>query len=312
MDLTLFAVSRALDQVIGEIWAHRKARRTKWTRTDAAISYFTDPALFATSSALIMWCWIYVPEKLPRAYNKWISSAAQVDFRLIKALRLFRWGDLQYGRDTKMAGLIQGMCEQYGWPLQWGDPCQSIPFPCEIVHMGTGNSCEWHALSRFAKGFTLAIGMYGSINLLLQLRNPSKKGFRRAVISSLRSSSFLGAFIALFYYGVCIARSRAGPHLIGKDAKSAQKIDSGICIGMGCTLCGWSILLENEGRRKDIALFVAPRALATMLPRRYEMKYQWRETLAFAASTAIVFTYAQENPGRVRGVLGRVLESVLH
>lgn len=315
MDLTLFSVTRALDAILGDIWASRKARRLSantWGRADMAVSYFTDPAIFAASSALIMWCWTYLPEKLPRAYNKWITSAAQVDFRLIKALRLFQWGDLQYGRDTGQSHLIQGMCRQYGWPLSWGDPCISIPFNCEIVHMGTGPSCEWHFLTRFLKGFTMAMGMYGSINLVLQLRSPSIKGFKRATISSIRSSAFLGAFIAIFYYGVCLARSRIGPRLIGTDAKSAQKLDSGICIGTGCALSGWSILLENEGRRKDIALFVAPRALATVLPRRYEMRYQWRETLAFASSVAIVFTYAQENPARVRGVLGRVLARVLN
>lgn len=75
-------------------------------------------------------------------------------------------------------------------------------------------------------------------------------------------------------------------------------------------MCGWSLLLENEGRRKDIALFVAPRALATLLPRRYEMKSQWKETLAFATSSAIILTCARENPKGVRGVLGKVLRTV--
>jgi len=157
----------------------------------------------------------------------------------------------------------------------------------------------------------MASGMYGPLNLALQLRNPSKEGMKRAFISSIRSSAFLGSFIALFYYGVCLARTRAGPRIIGSDIQSRQMIDSGICIGSGCMLCGWSLLLENKGRRKDIALFVAPRALATLLPRRYEMKYQWRETAVFATSTAIVFTCIQENPARVRGVLGKILSSVI-
>jgi hypothetical protein len=76
-------------------------------------------------------------------------------------------------------------------------------------------------------------------------------------------------------------------------------------------VCGWSIILENAGRRKDIALFVAPRALATLLPRRYEMKYQWKETATFAFSTAVVFTCIKENPSRVRGVFGKLLSGVL-
>jgi hypothetical protein len=77
-------------------------------------------------------------------------------------------------------------------------------------------------------------------------------------------------------------------------------------------LCGWSILLEDEGRRKDISLFVAPRALATLLPRRYRLDKQWRETGVFAVSCAVVLTCVGERPGRVRGVLGKVLSRVLN
>jgi hypothetical protein len=203
------------------------------------------------------------------------------------------------------------MCTDYQWPQAWGDPTKSIPFPCEMVHMGSGENCEYHAARRFLKGFLMAFGMYGPINFALQLSRPSKKGFKRAILSSMRSSTFLGAFIALFYYGVCLARTRIGPQIIGKDTHARQIIDSWVCIGSGCMLCGWSIVLETPGRRKDIALFVAPRALATLLPRRYEIQYQWRETLIFSISTAVVFTCAQENPARVRGVLGKVLATVL-
>jgi hypothetical protein len=314
MDLTLFAATRALDVLIGEFWARRKAQRVaakRWTKAEAVISTFTDPSIFATSSALIMWCFIYLPERLPRAYNKWISGAAAVDSRLIMALNRMRWGELVYGKETGQASLLQSMCADYGWPQLWGDPAKSIPFPCEMVHMGSGKSCEYHALRRFLKGFLMAVGIYAPLNVAMKLQTPSREGIKSALVSTARSSAFLGSFIALYYYGVCLGRTRIGPHLIGTDIASRQMMDSGICIASGCVLCGWSILLENPGRRKDIALFVTPRALATMLPRRYEIKYQWRETMTFAVSTAIVFTCAQENPARVRGVLGKVLARVL-
>ena len=70
-------------------------------------------------------------------------------------------------------------------------------------------------------------------------------------------------------------------------------------------------MLENAGRQKELGLFVAPRALATLLPRRYLWENQWRETLAFAVSSAVVFTCVKERPERVRGVLGKVLRGVL-
>lgn len=314
LDLSLFAATRALDVVVGELWSRRRARRRAagtWTKVETAISRLTDPGVFALSSGLVMWAWFYSPERLPHTYNKWISSAAAVDSRLIEALRRCKTGELRYGEDTGQAPLLQGMCADHKWPLAWGDPAKAIPFPCEMVHMGCGPSCEVHAISRFGRSFLWAMGTYLPLNLLLVMRSPNRKGLSRALLSAVRSSTFLGTFITLFYYGVCLARTRVGPLVLGKKTPSRQKIDSGICVGSGCLLCGWSILIEYANRRKDMALFVAPRALATLLPRRYPLDKQWRETLVFAFSTAIVFTCVRENKGRVRGVMGNVLGTVL-
>ncbi|KAI5864233.1 hypothetical protein GGS23DRAFT_489056 [Durotheca rogersii] len=312
LDLTLFASTRALDVIVGELWARRKQRQVaagRWTQVESLISKLADPSIFAASCALIMWAWFYTPSRLPKAYTKWISSAAAVDARLIEALRRCRTGELRYGQETGQGPLLQSMCADYEWPPEWGDPVKTIPFPCEIVHLGCGPSCEYHALSRFCRSFRWAMATYLPLNLAA--RKKDLRGLRIALSSAARSSSFLAAFIALFYYSVCLARTRIGPHLLGRDVQTRQAIDGGICVGCGCFMCGWSIVIEKAARRKDMALFVAPRALATLLPRRYPLDKQWRETLAFAFSTAVVFTCVRENRQRVRGVLGRILGSVL-
>lgn len=79
-------------------------------------------------------------------------------------------------------------------------------------------------------------------------------------------------------------------------------------------LCGWSILVESPARRGEIAFFVAPRALATLLPRVYDRKYRWREGVVFAGGVAVVLdavTTKRGKENRVRGVLGRILERVV-
>ncbi|KAI0865554.1 integral membrane protein [Xylaria cubensis] len=312
LDLTLFAATRAVDVIVGELWSQRRQRRVaadQWSWFDSFLSKMADPSIFATSCALIMWAWFYTPCALPKSYNKWISSAAAVDSRLIEALRRCHNGELRYGEETGQAPLLQSMCSDYKWPLKWGDPATTVPFPCEIVHMGCGPSCEYHALYRFLRSFKWSMATYLPLNLLA--RKKDLQGFRKALTSAARSSSFLATFITLFYYGVCLARTRIGPRLLGKHTASRQKIDSGICVGCGCFMCGWSIFFEAASRRKDMALFVAPRALATLLPRRYPLNKQWRETFVFAFSTAIVFTCVRENRARVRGVLGNILGSVL-
>ncbi|KAI0009274.1 hypothetical protein F4779DRAFT_640602 [Xylariaceae sp. FL0662B] len=312
LDLTLFASIRALDVIVGELWARRRQRRVaagQWMWAESFISKMTDPSIFAASCAVIMWAWFYNPSRLPRTYTKWINSAAAVDPRLIEALRRCRTGELRYGEDTGQASLLQPMCADYKWPADWGDPAKTIPFPCEMVHMGCGPSCEYHALSRFVRSFKWSMATYLPLNLLARKKN--LRGLRTALLSATRSSTFLATFIASFYYGVCLARTRVGPHVIGKGCGARRAIEAGLCVGTGCFVCGWSVLIENVARRKDMALFVAPRAAATFLPRRYALEKQWRENFAFAVSAAVVFTCVKENPGRVRGVLGRILQSVL-
>ncbi len=155
-----------------------------------------------------MWTWIYLPARLPRAFDKWIASAAAVDARLIEALRRCRSGEVQYGQDTGQSALLQGMCVDYKWPVEWGDPAKSIPFPCDMVHMGCGPSCEYHALHRFYRSWRWSMATYLPLSLLLVARKPNLKSLLRAVVAASRSSAFLGAFITLFYYGVCLARTK--------------------------------------------------------------------------------------------------------
>ena len=92
---------------------------------------------------------------------------------------------------------------------------------------------------------------------------------------------------------------------------SPQAWDSGLCVAAGCAGCGWSILVEQARRRQELALFVAPRALATALPRRYDRSLFWRERAAFAASVGVLFAAAADRDRGVRGVVGTLLRAVL-
>ncbi len=274
--------------------------------------YLADPTIFAFSAAVIMWSWFYSPTRLPRAYNHWISTAATIDSRLISALRLARQGDFVYGQDTGQAPLLEPLCTDLNLPLEWADPAKTIPIPCQMVHMGVGPSCELHALSRFWRSWLFAMEMYLPLQIFFRLRNPSTQSLLTGLKGAAQSSAFLGAFVSFFYYGVCASRTRFGPKIFSRKTVTPQMWDSGLCVLAGCMACGWSILLEKRGRRQEIAFFVVPRALATLLPRVYEKKYQVREQAVFAASVAIVMASvgSGERPERVRGVLGQILGRV--
>ena len=316
IDLTLFSTTRALEALTVKLWHYHVHASVGAPSTFTKIlSQYADPFLFAASSSTIMWSWFYHPENLPRAYNTWIASAAQVDHRLIEVLRLAKEGDFVYGDDKGPdARQCQGMCQEYGWPIEWGDPQRTIPIPCEMVHMGTGPNCHWHACVRFARAFRFAMATNFPLQLLAKIisgRPLSPKGLVQITKDSGRSSAFLGAFVALFYYGICLSRTQLGPMLFDEKTISRQDWDSGLCVRVACTLCGCSSLIEKETRRGELAMFVAPRAAATFLPRRYDRKYFWRERAAFSVSTALLLTLAQEDKRMVRGVLGRLMNVIL-
>ena len=217
-----------------------------------------------------MWAWFYHSDRLPRAYNKWVGEAAQVDYRLTEVLRRAHAGEFIYGEDTGQAHILQSMCSDYSWPLAWGDPAKTIPIPCEMVHMGTGPSCHWHAVVRFSRAFRFALATNLPLQLLIKARNPSFTSLKRAFVEAVRSSAFLGAFVSLFYYGVCLARTQLGPRIFSRETITPMMWDSGLCVGIGCLLCGWSAWIEPEKRRMELALFVAPRAWATLMPQVHD------------------------------------------
>ena len=316
IDLTLFASTRALEAVIINIWRYRNRQSPKpHSPLSKVLSYHTDTLIFVASCSTIMWNWFYYPSTLPRAYNNWIASVAQVDPRLIKILRLARQGEFMYGQNKgPEARQCEGMCKEYGWPIEWGDPQRTIPLPCEVVHMGAGPNCHWHACVRFARAFKFAMATNFPLQLLARMiskRRLSIEDLVHVISDSARSSAFLGAFVSLFYYGICISRTQLGPRLFSQDTVSRQDWDSGLCVRAACVLCGWSILIEKERRRGELSMFVVPRAVATFLPRSYDSKYSWRERTAFSVSVGLLFTLAQEDKGMLRGVFGRLLNGIL-
>lgn len=256
-----------------------------------------------------MYSWFYLPDALPRTYRAWITNVAQADSRLIITLQRIRTGEFVYGKDTGQTPLLQSYCEELGLPKEYGDPNQTCPIPCTIVH-GARISCEENALRRFWGAWKTVFPVYLGLNMLqlLRLRKSSHRVFLRLVISSARSASFLGTFVCLFWYAVCLTRTRLGPSLFPNiDPIQWEKL----CVKAGCIACGWSVMIENPRRRAEMMFFVTPRALATLLPRRYDVKYQWIESLVFALSTGVLLTAARHRPHRIRGVFGKLLEAVV-
>lgn len=314
----------------------RAARPSASPPTSSAANVSFSSALFAVSSGVIMWNWVYTPQSLPRDYNRWLDSIAKLDPRLLVALRQAQDGRLYYGRDTGHSCHLDDMARELGLPPEWGDPRRTIPIKCELWHSGTGPSCAWNAVRRFAVTWQFAMRMYVPLNLVASVmrrrRPPDARALADALLSAARSSSFLGLFASSLVLTVCLARTHLGPRLLGRSPEAHLFLDARGAVASACALCGWSILLERPDRRHEMALFVAPRALRALLPDAYDPKVNlsflrlpaptfflsltiiqqllWREQLAFVTSAAAILTAAHAYPESVHGLFGKMLRRI--
>ncbi|KAK9449257.1 uncharacterized protein V1518DRAFT_415516 [Limtongia smithiae] len=317
MDSTLFVVTAALD------YGFRRFLRLRLAISPAratALEGRADVLAFVASVSVVMYAWFYHPLRLPKSYNHWITKFADFDTQLLELLRLAQQGKFIYGKDTGCSHILADSCIRMGLPAEYGDPAISIPLPCVVVHQNSTKNCELHALWRFSKAFKSAFSIYLPLNLLLFLRRKFRQRpvSARDIIGVLRSSaasaSFLGAFVALSWYPVCLTRTRLGPSLF--PSVNRTRWDNTLGPAFGCFLCGWSILLESTRRRGELALFVMPRAVGVFLPRVQTRTLELAERAMFAVAFAAMFS-AITSPRRfattipLRGMFGNALETVM-
>src|SRR5262245_60705686 len=91
------------------------------------------------------------------------------------------------------------------------------------------------------------------------------------LLGALRSATFLSVYVTLYWFTVCFTRSLVLPRVFPKISHDFWDGPYG-AIFAGCLMCGSSVWIENGRRRGEMALFVMPRALRTLLPEKWMMR----------------------------------------
>ncbi|KIY52735.1 hypothetical protein FISHEDRAFT_34666, partial [Fistulina hepatica ATCC 64428] len=352
LDFTLLLLVRALDAfmqtlassccgVASRATIDDEAEHARRLQRRRSIMSKSDAFVFWASSARIMWCWFYKPERLPKSYVRWIGVLANVDGRLLRALQLLREGAWTYSRGSMSdRNLLMSYAEDMGLPAAWGDPVvlpsHGSPdsdaiyetlgvrgrgglggLPCELAHGRTGSShpflhgsCTANAGIRGSQAFIEALAIYLPAHLLSTLlKGPSAclrfKSLLKLLLPAMRSAAFLSTFITVFWSAVCFTRTGVLARLFPSVSHDFWDGPYG-CIMAGCLLCGSSIWVEHGRRRGEIALYVLPRAIRTCIPDNWltssNIGVEMAERLVFSASFAFLLTVSRLNPQALRGL----------
>ncbi|KAK9457692.1 hypothetical protein V1511DRAFT_528693 [Dipodascopsis uninucleata] len=301
IDSTMYATSSALDHILN----HSSIAPL------ASSMILRDTVMFSASAVVIMYSWFYYPDRLPKSYNTWITKFADMDPRLLEALRLVKAKKFIYGKDTGYADLLSERCEEYGLPRTMGDPAKVRQVPCIVIHENIAENCEIHALLRFERAFRSAMLIYIPLNLALVIKRRSVRSIIKSVRAAIRSSCFLASFTALTWYGVCLTRSRLGPFFFPEAELITFDDTTGPLIGS--VLSGLSILIEKANRRGELALFVFPRALRATIPKQLSDSHKKLEPIIFGFSYSILYLSIIDSKSisKPRGLLSKAIKTVV-
>lgn len=149
------------------------------------------------------------------------------------------------------------------------------------------------------------------------LENPGSS-ILHILFASVRSSTFLGTYIAIIWYSICAVRTRVGHQVLGINQ---TRLDDTLGPLVGAMLCGLSLLVESKHRRGEMTLYVVPRALFSFTERIVSphQKGRWwefmaaelAENAAFAASVTVVIHAIYNNKSMVRPSIRGLMSWIL-
>ncbi|KAL1294852.1 hypothetical protein HN51_055698 [Arachis hypogaea] len=210
-----------------------------------------DTLLFALSCAQVMYGFVMRPESLPKSYQDFIQKTGPVAAPVYKAIR-----ENCRGQAVDVASLHAYLSRVGKSEYIKLEEFPSI-IPCSIIHPGT-NSCLAHQAKATSATFKKTFPLYFSLTfvpfVVLRLHKFTDAPFRTfwfAIKGAVRSTSFLSAFVGIYQAVVCLYRKVAS-----KDHKMLYWISGGIA--------ALSVLLEKKERRRELALYVLPRAVDSL------------------------------------------------
>ena len=123
-------------------------------------------------------------------------------------------------------------------------------------------------------------------------------------MGATQSSIFLASFIAMVWSPICFSRNYI---MKGKDRETFG-------VFMGCLLCGFSLLLERKSRRREIALFCAPKAIESAWRRAWPYRgtnngiLRHSDIVIFALAMGYITTAYMHLQGGLRGPIRALMQ----
>jgi len=183
--------------------------------------------------------------------------------------------------------------------------------PCQLMHRSTGcPGCTLHmamsAKDTFRKCFPFYLSIhlvpFAILNAAKALRDPVGTVFK-ATTATVRSTSFISAFVALYMGTACLSR-----RIFQRDHR-AMYYFAGI-------VAAQSLLLEKKSRRAELALYLMPRAFdsfaSTVIDKKLLPRVPHAELALFCVTAGGLMHLYENEPDTLAGFMRSTIRRFVH
>ncbi|KAF9998549.1 hypothetical protein BGZ80_005522 [Entomortierella chlamydospora] len=272
-----------------------------------------DALLFAFASAQVMYAYTMHPDTIPKEFFGFMVKTARVPAEALAINRNMVRGfplDLKQvramidrHRPTKLAiETVSNMSEN------------ASVLPCAALHPWI-DSCKKNNVERFVQVTKEIFPVYATLNfvplLVLRMKRLAKDPINvvsKTTFNTLRSSVFLAIFVAGYQTQICTHRNLLLAGLPLGNSKYLYWFIGLVCAGV-------SIMVEQESRRAELAMYVLPKAAESLYKILYNKKLvkgvkHW-DVMMFSFAMSIIMSFYQKEQQVLSPFVTRLIYHVL-
>ncbi|KAG8987738.1 hypothetical protein FRB93_004398 [Tulasnella sp. JGI-2019a] len=309
-----------------------------WSERTGVTVPFGSVWVFALCCGQIMYGFMLRPDTVPPSYRSWINTAGRIPQDCIVINRDLLQGEfLNVAAQQRIADSMtkpwngtgsivtpenrQFLLDQ----IAQAEAGKGIPpfASCSAIHPHY-NSCTKTGLMRLYEVAKWIAPMYGALHFIPMLvfrrkifANAPLKMTIKALLGTLRSSTFLGAFVMIYQSYICLLHAVHALPIPGKTGDAIRKLVAAKPLWwLGGFLSGLSLFVEERKRREELAMYVLPKGLesgfkmfrSNVFGVPTKRKKGWKSDFALsAAGMGMVMSTYQHSPQHLSGLVRRVL-----
>ncbi|KAF9163534.1 hypothetical protein DFQ26_002420 [Actinomortierella ambigua] len=255
-----------------------------------------DALLFALGSAQVLYAYCMQPDTIPPEYFGFMVKTARVH---TEALAFNRARVRGFPVDVNQVKALVERLKPTKRNLEIVSQLTEYTdiIPCAVLHPSF-DSCRVNNVERFIQVTKNILPVYATLNFVPMLILRMKRLLADPVgvlsktsFNTLRSSVFLAVFVALYQSQICTHRSLFHNGWVNSNSKYLYWL-------FGFTCSGAAIMVEQESRRAELAMYVLPKAAESLYKILYQKNWikgvkHW-EVMMFSCAMSLIMSFYQQ------------------